>query len=151
MDTAFKRRWSFDYIGINEKADHTVRKVTLGKGQYEKEVSWDCLRRAVNEKLAKEYKVNEDKLIGPFFLAQKVIETAGDGSGRIADRDAFIKAFKNKVIMYLYEDAAKQHRQHLFSGCGSSRYSAVCDAFDEKGIAVFGENFAAEYYETVTK
>lgn len=151
MDTAFKRRWSFDYIGINEKADHTVRKVTLGKGQYEKEVSWDCLRRAVNEKLAKEYKVNEDKLMGPFFLAQKVIETAGDGSGRIADRDAFIKSFKNKVIMYLYEDAAKQHRHHLFSGCGSSRYSAVCDAFDEKGIAVFGENFAAEYYETVMK
>lgn len=50
----------------------------------------------------------------------------------IEDTEKFIKAFKSKVIMYLYEDAVKQRKHNFFDGCDSSKYSSVCDAFDKK-------------------
>ena len=49
--------------------------------------------------------------------------------------------------MYLYEDAAKQHKHKLFSGCeDTTKYSAVCDSFDKIGIQIFGEDFEELYY-----
>lgn len=138
MDTAFRRRWNFEYLGINENEDKLeCGLITLGKGETTKEINWNQLRRAINEKLATDYKLNEDKLMGPFFLSKSVIK--GENN------DKFIDAFKNKVIMYLYEDAAKQHKSKLFSGCDSTKYSSVCHAFDEKGIRIFGEDFIALY------
>ena len=56
-------------------------------------------------------------------------------------------AFKSKVIMYLYEDAVKQSKRKFFDGCDSSKYSSVCDAFDEVGMNIFGANFISSYYE----
>ena len=46
--------------------------------------------------------------------------------------------FKNKIIMYLFEDAAKQKKHTLFSGCSdTSRYSSIRDEFDTKGVFIF--------------
>jgi len=143
MDTAFKRRWSFEYLGINQNEEKITGKIVLGGD--EEPVVWNKLRKAINDKLAKDYKVNEDKLMGPFFLSKKVIKT--DEAGMIADTKKFIDTFKSKVIMYLYEDAAKQHKHKLFSGCDSSKYSSVCDAFEEIGMGIFGEDFKANYYD----
>lgn len=138
MDTAFKRRWNFDYLGINENEDKLDCKlITVGRGDFAMNIKWNQLRRAINEKLSRDYKLNEDKLMGPFFLAKSVVEN--DNS------EEFVKAFKNKVIMYLYEDAAKQYKSKLFSGCDDMRYSLVCEVFDEKGIGVFGADFMDIY------
>lgn len=50
--------------------------------------------------------------------------------------------FKNKVIMYLFEDAAKQKRPRLFEGCflNSSRYSEICREFEAKGVGIFNHD-----------
>lgn len=150
MDTAFKRRWNFEYLGIDHNEVLAKGKITLGKGEKGHGIEWNLLRKAINHKLATEYKVNEDKLIGPFFLSKDVIRTDSE-KGLIADPEKFLKAFKSKVIMYLYEDAAKQFKHRLFEGCkdkySSTRYSSVCDAFDEIGVEIFGENFKEDYYE----
>lgn len=107
----------------------------------------ELLRRAINDKLAKEYKVNEDKLMGPFFLSKRVLQTVSEEDDTIADTDRFMETFKSKVIMYLYEDAAKQYKHKLFAGCeDTTKYSAVCDSFDEIGIQIFGEDFEDLYY-----
>ena len=125
MDTAFRRRWHFEYLGINHNSDKIVgRFVELNAGH---SVEWNTLREAINKRLSG-LRVNEDKLIGPFFL----------GLSALTDKAAFNSAFKSKVLMYLYEDAARQHRSELFRGCDYSTYSAVCDAYDEKGEAIFG-------------
>lgn len=145
MDTAFKRRWDFEYLGINNNDCLIKGTITLGKGTHELEVEYNQLRKAINEKLSKDYKVNEDKLLGPFFLSKKVLRTNEDG--KIADPGKFIDAFKSKLIMYLYEDAAKQHKYKLFDGCDSSKYSSVCDALDEIGIEIFGIGFQELYTE----
>ena len=142
MDTAFKRRWNFEYIGIDEND----AAVTLGRGTNAREVNWNQLRRAINETLAVNYNVNEDKLIGPYFLSHR--DFAYDEEGRMVDPERFIRAFKSKVLMYLYEDAAKPIRHQLFDGCDSSRYSSVCAAFDDKSIEIFGPTFV-DLYESL--
>lgn len=144
MDTAFKRRWNFEYLGINESEEEIIGigKIVL-PGETEA-VEWNTVRRAINDRMASEYRINEDKLMGPFFLAKKVI--ASDENGMIIDPEKFMEAFKSKVIMYLYEDAVKQRKHDFFNGCDSSKYSSVCDAFDEKGIAIFGSSVKNTVY-----
>lgn len=144
MDTAFKRRWNFEYLGINQNDDSISGKITLGTGTHALEVDWNQLRKAINDKLTKDYKVNEDKLMGPFFLSKKLIKT-NETDDKIANSEKFITAFKSKVIMYLYEDAAKQHKYKLFDGCDNSKYSSVCNAFDKIGIDIFGDGFRELY------
>ena len=40
--------------------------------------------------------------------------------------------------MYLFDDAAKQKRSAIFAdGVDTTKYSAICEAFDEKGVFVF--------------
>ena len=71
MDTAFKRRWDFTYLGIDESEEGIVgKKVVLGKGDNARVVEWNELRKAINKELLK-YNLNEDKLLGPYFISKK--------------------------------------------------------------------------------
>lgn len=135
MDTAFKRRWDFTYLGIDDKESELGNKtVVLGKGANQRRVEWNKLRKAINAKLS-EFKINEDKQLGPFFIAKSIVVPEDDE----IDNKLFCETFKNKVIMYLFEDAAKQKRSTLFEGCqlDKNRYSEICKDFDERGIFVF--------------
>ena len=146
MDTAFKRRWNFEYLGINENEEEIkdIGKIMLPGS--DEPIEWNILRKAINDKMSSsDFKINEDKLMGPFFLSKKAI--ASNENGMIIDTDRFISAFKSKVIMYLYEDAVKQGKHRFFEGCDSSKYSSVCEAFDEKGIAIFGPTFRETFYD----
>lgn len=146
MDTAFKRRWNFEYLGINENEEKIKGAGKIMLPGSDEPIEWNMLRRAINDKMSSsEFKINEDKLMGPFFLAQKV--TASDNEGMIIDSDKFVSAFKSKVIMYLYEDAVKQGKHRFFDGCDNSKYSSVCDAFDTMGLSIFGPTFKETYYD----
>jgi hypothetical protein len=145
MDTAFKRRWNFEYLGINENEEKISGIGKIQLAGTEEPVEWNMLRRAINAKMSSnDFKINEDKLMGPFFLSTKIITS--DENGMIIDTKKFVDAFKSKVIMYLYEDAVKQGKHRFFEGCDSSKYSSVCDAFDEKGMGIFGPNFEETFY-----
>lgn len=146
MDTAFKRRWNFEYLGINENEEKIkgIGKIVLPGS--DEPIEWNTLRKAINDKMSSsDFKINEDKLMGPFFLSKKVITS--NENGMIIDTDRFIDAFKSKVIMYLYEDAVKQGKHRFFEGCDSSKYSSVCEAFDENGTAIFGPTFRETFYD----
>ena len=146
MDTAFKRRWNFEYLGINENEENIqgIGKIMLPGS--DEPIEWNMLRKAINDKMSSsDFKINEDKLMGPFFLSKKVI--ASNENGMIMDTERFIDAFKSKVIMYLYEDAVKQGKHRFFDGCDSSKYSSVCEAFDTIGIAIFGATFRETFYD----
>lgn len=146
MDTAFKRRWSFEYLGINENEEKIRGTGKIMLAGSDEPIEWNILRKAINDKMSSsEFKINEDKLMGPFFLSKKLI-TSND-EGMIVNPDKFIAAFKSKVIMYLYEDAVKQGKHRFFEGCDNSKYSSVCDAFDSIGLSIFGPAFKETYYD----
>ena len=143
MDTAFKRRWDFTYLGIDDSEKDLVGKtVDLGNGNTKHKVEWNKLRKAINNFLAKE-KINEDKQLGPYFIARNIVVPE---EGTEIDNERFIHTFKSKVIMYLFEDAAKQKRPKLFEGCfeNSSRYSEICREFEKKGIGIFHHDIQLE-------
>lgn len=143
MDTAFKRRWEFKYLGIDESEDGISGKtVVLGKDTYCRKVEWNKLRKAINEELLT-YKVNEDKLMGPYFISKRFIP-----KGNVIDAKTFIEVFKNKVLMYLFDDAAKQKRISLFSGCeekSKNQYSKICAEFEKKGVSIFCASIADQF------
>ena len=139
MDTAFKRRWDFKYLDINNGEEKIAGKtVEIGQGQYKKTVEWNKLRKSINEFLVEECRVNEDKLLGPFFISLHDLSESSE-----IDAKKFNEIFKNKVIMYLFEDAAKQTSQRVFSGCSNNKlFSSICDEFDIKGIEVFSDRIS---------
>lgn len=147
MDTAFKRRWDFTYLGIDDSEAGIVgKKVILGQGEYRRVVEWNALRKAINNELLT-YKVNEDKLMGPYFISKKNLP-----EGEMIDPAVFTRIFKNKVIMYLFDDAAKQKRITLFGGCdekAKNQYSKICREFDTKGVYIFCEGISSQFIDNV--
>lgn len=121
MDTAFKRRWEFEYLDINtNEAEIQGKSFAFADGKYE----WNAIRRAINEKLLNSG-INEDKQLGPFFIN---LESMGS-------QESFMKVFKSKVLMYLFEDAVRHNRSILFKGERKDlAYSKLCNKLDEKGL-----------------
>lgn len=166
MDTAFKRRWNFNYIGIDDEefsvdidpstGIKTVTECQSGTFNLaDGSVEWNVLRRAINAKLSNDrIKVHEDKLIGPFFIKTQDSKKACYFRPGHEDED-FCTLFCEKVIMYLFEDAAKTKRKELFEGCDAeklNRFSYVCSEFKTRGLAIFGSDFRKkEYAEQVAE
>ena len=126
MDTAFKRRWDFVYLGIDNNEEDINKE-------------WNIVRKAINGELLS-YNLNEDKLLGPFFIPLKQLPKDKEN---IFEDESFCKIFKNKVIMYLFEDAAKPRRNLLFSGSKKNEdyaiYSKICNDFDEIFYRIFSQ------------
>ena len=99
LDTAFKRRWEFRYMPLdgNNKGN---KKARVEVGDYL--IKWEDLRKAINE-LLKRCRINEDKLLSYWFVRS-------DDSNIIS-----AERFEMKVLMYLWEDAARMCRQNVFS------------------------------------
>lgn len=137
MDTAFKRRWDFTYLGIDKNEEKiTIEDLPIINEENET-IKWNTLRKSINTMLLKECKVNEDKLLGPFFISGEVFKNA------TSNKDAFFDAFNSKVLMYLFEDAGKMHQKKLFAGIDQSEltFSKVCEEFKNRGTAIFGNAF----------
>lgn len=161
MDTAFKRRWEFEYIGVDDEEqvkeiENYIIPMCTENTYY---VSWQELRKEINTILAENCKVNEDKLLGPFFISRDMLEEiknnkvvkdkfkSGDISEVILEdvhekEKGFIKAFESKVIMYLFEDVMRMRPQNIFIGHeknkGKMIFSKICEAFEKDGEKIFG-------------
>ena len=133
LDTAFKRRWEFEYTEVDGVGPKLWIATDLGA------YSWDALRKVINEKLLTAGKVNEDKLLGPWFLK-------GEDGDIIS-----AKKFSSKVLMYLWEDAARMCRRQFFSddimmlsslmdkwskarGCPGEEGETLTEAFRFEGV-----------------
>lgn len=127
MDSAFKRRWSFEYIGIDDNEHKLVGqsiKLKNMSGGYTT-YAWNTVRKAINNRL--KGIVPEDKLLGPFFLSETELGLEGKD---------FDDVFKSKVLMYLFEDVLK-HRKCNFFVDGVKTLSDVMSKYDEGEIFNF--------------
>lgn len=154
MDAAFKRRWEFEYINIDEGAADlggvTIPIPNGKKKEGDKEITnyvsieWNKLRTALNDQLKKVSGVNEDKLLGPFFIGDKAkIENAAK------EPEQFCKSFKSKVLMYLFEDVVKMQPGELFDSKEgiNIHYSDICKDYDSKGLRVFVKSVYEQFPE----
>lgn len=98
IDSAFKRRWDWEYVPIakpdkSEDPNWKERKIEVGDSLFD---WWDFLE-AINGHIAKATE-SEDKQLGYFFVK------ADDATGYIS-----ADTFANKVLFYLYGDVFKSY------------------------------------------
>ena len=91
MDSAFKRRWSWEYVPIDyENAESGKFEIIIGGEPH----NWHEFLKAVNGKI-KKVTSSEDKQMGNFFIKDSVDE----------------KEFCDKVMFYLWSEVGKDNYQ----------------------------------------
>lgn len=111
IDSAFKRRWNFRYLRIDiEDAVHKNAEI-LYAGQ---KVSWGIFITAVNDKL-KRLKVNEDRLIGPYFIKPSELNN---------------KSAMDKLLLYLWDDVLRHKRDQGAFARSISCFGDLIDGFE---------------------
>lgn len=170
MDTAFKRRWEFEYLSVDDAEQVDAIKdckipMCFSDNKASYYVDWNGLRTEINNILTDECKVNEDKLLGPFFISKNILDEIKINKDKIDEleimdeallieddkdllkelhqkEEGFIKAFESKVIMYLFEDVMKMRPEKIFAGHhknkGKMIFSEICRAFEKDGEKIFG-------------
>lgn len=129
IDTAFKRRWEFRYIGIDDAVDASFANYKFKINSLEV-VKWDDFRKEVNKRLSK-LNIPEDKLIGPYFISKSILKKYEYDSSKLTE------VIKDKVLMYFYEDAARAYRSLLFAENSYSTYSKLCEEFQKDALSLF--------------
>lgn len=96
MDSAFKRRWNFEYMAIELDGIEHENELVWYEGRT---VTWRILIESINSSLA-DIKINEDKHIGPYFMKK------GEPSDphRVA----------SKLLVYLWDDVVRHSRNQFF-------------------------------------
>ena len=147
LDSAFKRRWRLEYIGINENEDKNDAMISMPFFEKEKffedlpkerRISWNWLRREINGKImqGENIFIKEDKLLGPFFITKSEIDD---------------NTIKSKLIIYLKDDILKSRYAQLFDG----NYKTTSDLLEAYNLGrniftISNQDFKAEI-ETVLK
>jgi 5-methylcytosine-specific restriction protein B len=94
IDSAFRRRWEFEYKGYNEVCAYGSETLKYNN----KDITWESFRNQINKKLLTDLNIPEDKLIGPYFLSSDEIKSPAK--------------VLNKLILYLWDDVARfQHKE----------------------------------------
>lgn len=107
IDTAFKRRFDFKYIGVDPihvdgKDDEYVNNFDIqftDTDTYE----WVKLYQAINHIIINDLGLAEDKQLGPFFLKDK----GDDDANRKQVADANRKQVADKLLHYLWQDVER--------------------------------------------
>jgi hypothetical protein len=94
IDSAFRRRWEFEYKGYNEVCSYGGEQLKYNNVNF----AWESFRNQINRKLLTDLNIPEDKLIGPYFLTKEEINSP--------------EKVLNKLFLYLWDDVARfQHKE----------------------------------------
>ena len=124
MDSAFKRRWSFehisiDYLGaVNSVSNWTIPSEASMIGG----MKWNDFRNIINNRLrSQEGLFREDQLLAPRFFKEKELND--------------IHLFKNKLLDYLHQQLLRHDPSILFKAkYGSSNFSLLMSDFETKNV-----------------
>ena len=92
MDSAFKRRWDWEYIPINysNEVKSGQFEIAIGKEENQKRYRWIDFLKVINERILGVTQ-SEDKQMGNFFIKNSIEE----------------QTFKSKVMAYLWHEICK--------------------------------------------
>ena len=138
LDTAFQRRWNMKLISNEwDGSDDDEKLMKTEIDVVGKTIKWGDFRDKINEIIADssfEFS-NEDKRLGKYFVKKADLE----------DR----KAFAEKVLKYLWDDAFKMNRDNAFvaeieysgSNVKINSLEILINMFEKKGLEVFKVKF----------
>lgn len=137
LDTAFKRRWSFEQISNNIERDNNHQY----KSYYipGTEVTWEKFLTVINKEILKHKITSEDKRMGKYFVSKDCLTaTVCD----IKDVKAEAEMFAYKVLEYIWNDVCKISKDDWFDTSVLLTLEDLIEAFvnpkeDESPLAVF--------------
>ena len=106
LDTAFKRRWSFEYLGVDDGKEIWSNDPWNPLIPGYPNLRWQDLRQAINTRL-EENEIEEDRQLGAFFLTSTELDVSNDPI-------AFLKRLLDKVVSYLRHDVVRADPAILF-------------------------------------
>jgi len=146
MDSAFKRRWDWEYIPINYDKKETNKSASyFVKLDETNSFNWLDFIKAVNYKIKHNRNLGPDKCIGNYFIKPEGNEIS-------------LKEFVNKTVFYLWNDVFKDedqadsifkegvHYEDFFpiETEGKKMILEILESNDFKGILAPSENNAQE-------
>jgi len=105
MDTAFKRRFDWEYISANPVNSANNPTLQIYDEEYRYSIKWHDFYVTLNDYIMREMALSEDKQIGQFFI-------------KFVESDVINKRImKNKLLQYLWDDVEKAtfNGQKLFN------------------------------------
>lgn len=127
MDSAFKRRWEWEYVPINYGADvkSDTFEITIGEKTY----PWVDFIKEANKRIF-DLTQSEDKQLGNFFIKHSVDE----------------KEFKSKVMFYLWYEVLRDETEN-------NKYffykQAIVDGKEERGKFIFKDLYEEDATQTL--
>ena len=123
IDTAFKRRFDFKYVGVEPIKSNNNGYVNnfsinfTSDNQYE----WVKLYQAINHVIINDLGLAEDKQLGPFFLKDK------------GDEDLNREQVANKLLHYLWQDVERvSYTSGSLFADGITSFSQLYYAFEKQ-------------------
>lgn len=141
MDTAFKRRFDFEYMDVTPMRDSDTGEL-LNSFEFSlsgKIFEWNRFYMALNEFITENLKLEEDKQLGQFFI---------NIDKRSRNDNYIMSKIGNKLLNYLWEDVQKASLAEDFSIFTKNHisYSKINrDFFADKNI--FSDEFIKIYDE----
>lgn len=118
IDSAFKRRWDWEYEPIKYK--NTGWKIVIDGTEY----SWVSFQRIVNEKILNANN-SEDKMLGDYFV--------NPSDGVITD-----KVLLNKILFYLWNDVCKDGEGDIFK-VGENEDISFSELYGDNGAKMLNK------------
>ncbi|CCW32962.1 Type II restriction-modification systemrestriction subunit [Xenorhabdus nematophila F1] len=143
MDTAFKRRWNFEYIPIDyarSTPGSLLIPVTTGNTNDIIRVSWRAFAEIINNKL-KKLQIPEDRLLGHRFLSDD----------ELSDDNTAKNTLCGKLFVYLWDDVLRHgSREDIFNTEQCNTFGELVDLF-RNGGSVFTEELDTVFLDAAEK
>lgn len=147
MDTAFKRRFEWNYISID---DAPAQKVYFNYNDSASTISWDSLRRAINDYIINTMNLREDKQLGQFFINFHGISKPTNDKEKRHYKQIINEAMKGKLLFYLWNDIDKVYiafnnnkNNSLLNTDKYKTYSSIYKQYhpNKDVLSIFSPNF----------
>lgn len=111
LDTAFKRRWNYEYLSIDYSGiQHSNTFIPYG-GEL---IKFSTFMQTINENLALSLNIHEDKLLGPYFVSNEELTRQPFETTETVYIERLKNLVCNKILMYLWDDVARYKRSSIF-------------------------------------
>jgi len=132
MDTAFKRRWVFEYIPIDFSSCPMGSLSIPIRDNGEIKVNWSDFAKSINNALI-DNSIPEDRLLGPWFLSPAELKTS----------ELAQQALKGKVCLYLWDDVLRHGHSTVIFDVGIKNYGQLNTSF-KRNNPIFNERIEHE-------
>lgn len=139
MDTAFKRRWVFEYVPVdfNLCPRGLIAIPTDKHGDID--VEWSQFAQIINTTLEAE-SIPEDRLLGPWFLSKSELK----------DKISSFNSLKGKLLLYLWDDVLRHREKSIIFPESILTFGRLISNLTE-GKSIFNETLESEFLKVKSK